>query len=651
MTDTQTANTPAAEERRGFEAEVSKLLHLMVNAVYSDREVFLRELISNAADACDKLRYEALTSPALTADDPDFRIRIAVDEPAGALTVSDNGIGMSHDDLIDNLGTIARSGTQAFIERLSGNSKEDMSLIGQFGVGFYSSFMAADRVRAITRRAGEDDAWEWESDGAGEYVIRPAERAMRGTDIVLQLKEDAREFLEHDRLEEILRKYSDHIGVPILLQREKTDDNGDDTEAEDKAVNDGSALWTRPKSDITEEQYTEFYRHAAHAPDEPALTLHSRAEGMISYTALLYVPSQRPMDLFDPARKPRVKMYVKRVYITDDTEDLIPGWLRFLRGVVDSEDLPLNISREMLQSNPILQRLRKSVTRKVLGELESVAEKDAGKYVAIWENFGAVLKEGLYEDEERREQLLKLARFRSTHGDGWVSLDNYVARMKDKQAAIYYVTGQDAERVARSPQLEGFRKRDIEVLLLSDPVDDFWLTVIHDFDGKPFKSITRGASDLKEMDSADSGDDNTEAPESKDTSAKDGDLTLLTTLLKDILGDAVIDVRPSDRLTETAACLVADDSGLDIHLERLLRQHQQLGDVAPKVLEINPDHTLVRCMAKAAGQDGARSALEEPALLLLDQARVLEGDTPPDPSAFATRLCRAMERALDGTCD
>jgi len=649
MADTPTDEKPVAEERRGFEAEVSKLLHLMVNAVYSNREVFLRELISNASDACDKLRYQALTSPDLTADDPEFRIRIAVDEDVGTLTVSDNGIGMSRDDLIENLGTIARSGTQAFLERLSGNSGEDMSLIGQFGVGFYSSFMAADRVRVITRRAGEDDAWEWESDGAGEYVIRPGERASRGADIVLHLKEDGREFLDADRLEAVLRKYSDHIGVPILLQGRKAGDDGDAT-GEDKAVNDGSALWTRPKTEISEEQYTEFYRHAAHALDEPALTLHSRVEGMISYTALLFIPSQRPMDLFDPARKPRVKLYVKRVYITDDTEDLIPGWLRFLRGVVDSEDLSLNISREMLQSNPVMLRLRKSVTRKVLGELESLAQKDAEKYNVIWENFGAVLKEGLYEDEDRRDQLLKLARFRSTHGDGWVSLADYVARMKDKQSAIYYVTGQDAARVARSPQLEGFRKRGIEVLLLSDPVDDFWLTAIHDFDGKPFKSITRGASDLKDMDATDTGDDKADS-DGEDTPAKDGDLTLLTTVLKDILGDAVTDVRTSDRLTETAACLVADDSGLDIHLERLLRQHQQLGDVSPKVLEINPDHSLVRCMARRAGQDGARAALEEPAMLLLDQARVLEGDTPPDPSAFATRLCRAMERALDSACD
>jgi len=624
-----------AEERRSFEAEVSRLLDLMVHSVYSDREIFLRELISNASDACDKLRYEAITSPDLTQDDPDFRIRVAFDSKAGTISVSDNGIGMDRESLVSDLGTIARSGTQAFADRLTGDKGEDLSLIGQFGVGFYSSFMVADRVRVRSRRAGTEEAHEWESDGRGDYVIRPAKREGRGTDVVLTLKEDAREFLDKSRLESIVRKYSDHIAVPIIL----ADESETGETAEDKPVNDASALWTRPKSEITQEQYTEFYRHVSHALDAPALTVHNKAEGVIAYTSLLFVPSQRPMDLFDPARKPRVKLYVKRVFITEDTEALLPGYLRFLRGVIDSEDLPLNISREMLQTNPVIRRLNKAITNKVLGELAGLAEKDSDAFEAIWSNFGAVLKEGIYEDAERREQLLKLARFRSTAVEGWTSLADYLSRMKDGQAAIYYVTGNDAEAVKRSPQLEGFRARGVEVLLLSDPVDDFWLSATQDFEGKPFKSITHGASDLKDLGAAPQSDEDEDRP-------KDGELAKLVTLLKEVLGEAVADIRSSDRLTETPACLIADEHGLDMHLERILRQHQQLGADMAKVLEINPDHPLIRAMTARAQEEGAAEALAEPAQLLLDQARVLEGEPPSDPAAFAKRLSTALEASL-----
>jgi len=633
---TEDQKSGKTEERHSFEAEVSRLLELMVHSVYSDREIFLRELISNASDACDKLRYEAITDPELTQDDPDFRIRVAFDSKAGTISVSDNGIGMDRESLVSDLGTIARSGTQAFADRLTGDKGEDLSLIGQFGVGFYSSFMVADTVRVRSRRAGTDASHEWESDGRGDYVIRPAERAGRGTDVVLTLKEDAREFLDKNRLESIVRKYSDHIAVPIILA-----DEGETGEtAEDKPVNDASALWTRPKSEITQEHYTEFYRHVSHALDAPALTIHNKAEGVIAYTSLLFVPSQRPMDLFDPARKPRVKLYVKRVFITEDTEALLPGYLRFLRGVIDSEDLPLNISREMLQTNPVIRRLNKAITNKVLGELDSLAKKNSEDFEAIWSNFGAVLKEGIYEDAERREQLLKLARFRSTAVEGWASLADYLSRMKEGQAAIYYVTGNDAEAVKRSPQLEGFRARGIEVLLLSDPVDDFWLSATDGFEGKPFKSITRGASDLKDL-----GENCEEKTESD--SPGDGEMTKLATVLKEVLGKAVSDVRPSDRLTETPACLVADEHGPDMHLERILRQHQQFGsDLLPKVLEINPGHPLIRAMSDRAQEEGAVEALSEPAQLLLDQARVLEGDPPEDPAAFARRLSAALEASL-----
>ncbi|RMD87718.1 MAG: molecular chaperone HtpG [Alphaproteobacteria bacterium] len=618
-------------ERHSFEAEVSKLLHLMVHSVYSDREIFLRELISNASDACDRLRYEAITNPELIAGDPEFRIRVTLDEKARTITVSDNGIGMDHDDLIAHLGTIARSGTAAFAEALSGDKSADLSLIGQFGVGFYASFMVAEEVRVTSRRAGSETAHVWESSGDGTYEIRPANRAGRGTDVLLRIKKDAREFLDRDRLEAIVRKYSNHIAVPITLAIAG--------KSEEKTLNEATALWARPKSEITQEQYTEFYRHVAHALDEPALVLHNRAEGRIAYTALLFVPGTRPLDLFDPARKPRVKLHVRRVFISEDSETLLPGYLRFLRGVVDSEDLPLNISREMLQSSPVIARMGKAITNKLLAELAKLADREPERYAAIWDNFGAVLKEGLYEDADRREQLLKLARFRSTHGEGWTSLADYVARMKEGQEAIYYLSGDDPEMVRRSPQLEGYRARGLEVLLLADPVDAFWLTAVTGFEGKPFRSVTRGAADLAAFAPA-------EKKEQPDDRPREGDVTKLVVALRDILGDKVSDVRPTERLTETPACLVADEKGLDMQLERMLRLHQRLDKALPRVLEINPDHALIRAMITRAGAPGAAAALEEPAHLLLDMARVLEGDPLPDPAAFGQRLAKALTAAL-----
>ncbi|MCJ9430493.1 molecular chaperone HtpG [Kordiimonas marina] len=625
-------------EKMGFEAEVSRLLHMMVHSVYSEREIFLRELISNASDACDKLRYEAQSNTALMEDGTDFGITITADKKAKTITVADNGIGMNRDDLISHLGTIARSGTAKFMDQLTGDSKKDMQLIGQFGIGFYSVFMVADKVVVTTKRAGESEAWAWESGGEGTYEISPAQKDGRGTEICLHLKDDADEYLDQFRLRKVVTTYSDHIAVPITLAAVGGDDKDKGAE-EPQVVNEGSAIWTRPKSEITDDQYKEFYHHVGHAFDEPALTLHYKAEGMQEYTVLLFVPTQQPMDLFDPARKGKVKLYVKRVFITEDSEDLLPGWLRFVRGVVDSQDLPLNISREMLQNNPTLQRMSKAITKKVLAEFEKLADKDEEKFLALWGQFGAVLKEGLYEDFERREQLLKLARFRSTGTDGWTSLADYVARMKDKQSAIYYVTGPDEKSVARSPQLEGFKAKGIEVLLLSDAVDDFWLQMVTDFDGKPFKSITRGASDLKDI-----------AGEDKDADKKDkateGAMTTLITMMKQVLGDKIKDVRPSDRLTETAACLVADDSGMDMHLERILKAHNQIDAVTAKVLEINPSHALIRKLADKAGDKGAVDALSDDVWLILDQAKILEGDPLEDPAAFARRLSAAMEKGL-----
>ncbi len=623
------------EERLSFQAEVSRLLDIVAHSLYSEKEVFLRELVSNASDACDRLRYAALTQPELSADDPNLKVRLLVDKDARTLTVADNGIGMNREDLVENLGTIARSGTAAFMKSLEGaekgDGKKDVNLIGQFGVGFYSAFMAADKVTVLTRKAGETQGWRWESDGKGEFTIAETDGLPRGTKIVLHLREGDDEYLDEARLGGIVRKYSDHIAIPILFGE------GEDA----KALNSASALWTRSKSEITADQYKEFYHHVGHAFDDPWLTLHWRAEGALEYTNLLYVPSTKPFDLFDPKRAHRVKLYVKRVFITDAAEGLIPPYLRFLRGVVDSEDLPLNISREMLQHNPMLAKIKAGITRRVLSELSKKAKdtENTAEYDTFWENFGAVLKEGLYEDYEHRDDLLKLLRFRTTAGEELVSLEQYVARMKEGQDAIFTISGDDIDTLLRSPQLEGFKAKGVEVLLLTDPVDEFWMPSVGVYDGKPFKSVTRGGADLGKIKGEEA-----EKPEEK---TPEGELTDLLALLKLTLSDAVKDVRKSERLTDSAVCLVADDNDMDMHLERLLKQHKQLnGEVGKRILEINPSHALIKRLAERAKGNGATDALEDAAWLLLDQARIVEGEALPDPAAFARRLASAMEKGL-----
>ena len=618
------------EQTLSFQAEVARLLQIVAHSLYSEKEIFLRELISNASDACDRLRYSALTQPELLAGQSELKVRIAIDKAARTLSIADNGIGMNREDLVENLGTIARSGTSAFVQQLSGDAAKDMKLIGQFGVGFYSAFMVADKVEVVSRKAGETQAWRWVSDGAGAFTIGEAERAERGTSVLLHLRQKEDEFLEPSRLERIVKKYSDHIALPIELERD----------GKVETVNAASALWTRPKADITADQYKEFYHHVGHAFDDPWLTLHHRVEGKIEYTTLLFVPSEKPFDLFNPERKHRVRLYVRRVFITDDCEGLVPAYLRFLRGIVDSEDLPLNISREMLQHNPVLERIRQAVTRRVLGELETKAKKAPEEYAKFWDNFGAVLKEGLYEDKEQRERLLALVRFRSTAGDGLVSLAEYAARMKEGQSAIYTINGDKLETLQRSPQLEGFRARGVEVLLLTDPVDDFWLGAVPDYKDKPFKSVTRGGADL--------GAIKTEAKseEKPEEMPPDSQIGTLIALLKQTLGAAVKDVRVSDRLTESAVCLVADESGMDMHLERLLKQHRQLEQTTARILEINPRHGLIRKLAELAVQAGAADRLADAAELLLDQARIVEGEPLPDPAAFARRLADAMAKGL-----
>ncbi len=621
-----------SEETLSFQTEAAQLLRLMVNSVYSDKEVFLRELISNASDACDKARYLSITEPEILGDDPDFKVHIKVDTAARTLSLSDNGIGMDRDGLVSDLGTIARSGTTAFMENLSGDAAQDMQMIGQFGVGFYSVFMVADKVEVTSQRAGDEAAWLWTSDGLGEFTIAEGEPAGRGTTVLIHLKEGEDEWLEAHKLQGVVKKYSDHIGLPIMLAID---------EAEETAANAASAIWSRPKNEITDEQYTEFYHHVGHAMDDPWLTIHYKAEGKIEYTGLLFVPTRRPFDLFDPARRHAVKLYVRRVFITDEAEGLIPSYLRFLRGIVDSEDPPLNISREMLQTSPVMRHMNQAVTRRVLTELSKKAEKEPKEYAEFWGNFGSVLKEGLYEDQERRAELLELVRFRSTAGagDDLVSLKDYVGRMKEGQEAVYYITGDDQQTLENSPHLEGFRARGIEVLLLSDPVDDFWLSAIFEYDGHALTSATRGATDLSNL------GEETAKDEAEAEPIRDAELATLIALVKQTLGEAVKDVRTTDRLTDSAVCLVADEGDMDMRLERMLKAHNQLDTNSLRILEINPKHALIKNMASAATKGGAADDLADLAHLLLDQARIIEGEPLPDPAAFSRRMATVMVKA------
>jgi molecular chaperone HtpG len=623
-----------------FEAEVGRVLDLVINSLYQHREIFLRELISNASDACDRLRYASLTEPALLGDDPSLKILIRPDKAAGTLAITDNGIGMSRDELAENLGTIARSGTQSFMSQLSGDAARDVHLIGQFGVGFYSAFMVASEVEVVSRRAGEEHGWRWRSDGRSGFTIEPMEEpAPRGTAVVLKLRDDAKEFLDEYRLRQIVRSYSDHIAVPILLQGEAKD--GDKAEPNDpEQINEASALWTRPKSEITDEQYKEFYHHVAHAFDDPWARLHVQAEGVVSYQALLFVPGTPPFDLYDPQRQHGVKLYVRRVFITGDLEGLMPRYLRFVKGVVDSEDLQLNVSRETLQHSPVLAKIRRDLVKRTLDELDRRAKADEADYQKFWGSFGAVLKEGLYEDHEQRERLLELARFHSTSGDERVSLADYVGRMKPGQDAIFTISGESAQALKASPQLEACRAKGVEVLLLSDPIDEFWMPTAHDYKGKPFRSLTRGDVDLSKIESPET------AAESEAGEVAGDAMDRLIAVLKARLGDKVQDVRRSARLTESAVCLVAEEHGMDLRLERFLKQHQQLDQLSKRILEINPKHALIKEMARAAEDAGQHEALGDLAELLLDQARIVEGEPVPDPGAFSRRMSAFLTKGL-----
>jgi molecular chaperone HtpG len=648
-------DTETSAQTHPFQAEVAELLRLMVHSVYSETEIFLRELISNASDACDRLRYEAIAKPDLLAEDPRLAIRITPDSAAGTLTIADNGIGMDRQELIDNLGTVARSGTRAFIGKLA-KAEDGSALIGQFGVGFYSAFMVADRIEVTSRRAGAADAWVWRSQGGAGFETAPATpeqaaRVPRGTEIVLHLKDDAKKYLEAYEIERIVHTYSDHILFPIELvdETKAKKEAGEEKDAKEPAaeeakraeprqINKASAIWQRPKSELKPEDYTQAYHSIASAYDEPAMTIHYRAEGRLSYAVLLFAPTRAPFDLFDPSRKGHVKLYVRRVYITDDAA-LLPSYLRFIRGVVDSEDLPLNISREMLQNNPQVAQMRKALTGRVISELETLAKEEKPEtFGKIWEAFGAVIKEGLYEDFERRETLLALARFTTTTG-ALRSLKQYVADLKPNQTEIYYLAGESLDRLKSNPKLEAARARGIEVLLLTDPIDSFWTTMPLDFEGKPLKSLSQGEVNfdlipLLEQPAKD---------EDKPASAAVDDAIVIAAV-KSALGDKVTDVRASQRLTDSAACLVAGGKGPDRELERLLARQARGAGTKP-ILELNMRHPIVRALA------GAKTAAREDdvndlAALLLEQAQILDGEVPPDPAAFAARLNRLVVRGL-----
>jgi molecular chaperone HtpG len=625
-------------EAQPFQADVAKLLQLMVNSVYADKSVFLRELIANAADACERLRYEAIAEPKLLGDDVKPRITLTLDADGPRLTVVDNGIGMSRDEMAEALGTIARSGTKAFLDRIEavqGDKGEDSALIGRFGVGFYSAFMVAERVEVVSRRAATDAAWLWSSDGKGTFSLSAAELAdapARGTRVVLHLMDDAKSYAERFTVERLVKAQSGHVPVPIAIIEKAG--------AEPAEITDGAALWTKPKSEISAADYTDFYRSIAGQFDEPAATIHYRAEGRQDYTTLLFIPGSRPFDLFDPDRKGRIKLYVKRVFITDDAE-LLPRYLRFVRGLVDSADLPLNVSREKIQESPLLAAIRKGATSRVLAELERLADKEPETFGKIWDTFGAVLKEGIYEDFERRDALLALARFKTTASSGsssgsWRTLRDYVGALKTNQTAIYYLAGDDMARLESSPHLEGFRARGIEVLLLADPVDSFWVMPGVGFDGKPFKSVTQGAADLALI-------PRTDAKEQTAAEVADSIKDFLA-FVKATLGDAVADVRASDRLTDSAVCLVAPDSGPDRALERILAGAGRLSSASKPILEVNPRHETVIALAALGG--GEQAFKEDAVHLLFDEARVLDGDRPADARLFSDRLARVLGRGL-----
>ncbi|MEZ5417216.1 MAG: molecular chaperone HtpG [Vicinamibacterales bacterium] len=624
------------KETLGFQAEVSQLLHLMIHSLYGNKEIFLRELISNASDAADKLRFEAMTDAALFEGDPDLRIRVAFDPAARTITVSDTGIGMSRQEVIDHIGTIAKSGTREFLARLTADHVKDAHLIGQFGVGFYAAFIVADRVTLVTRRAGltPEHGVRWESSGEGGYTVETVEKATRGTDVILHLRPDEDELLSGRRLREIVRKYSDHIAIPILMKTERWDGEAAKyvTTDEDEQVNRASALWARPKQEITEEQYHELYRHVAHDADAPLAYVHTKVEGRQEFTLLLYLPGRAPFDLWDREQRRGVKLYVRRVFIMDDAEQLLPAYLRFVRGVVDSNDLPLNVSREILQQSKDVQAIRAAAVKRVLSLLEDLRDKDPDRYASFWTTFGRVLKEGLPEDPANRDRLAGLLRFSSTHNPDdaqTVSLADYVGRMKEGQKDIYFITADGYAAARNSPHLEIFRKLGVEVLLLHDRIDEWVASSLHEFDGRQLQSAA-----AKDLDLSAIGGEAPPAPES----APAAEHAPLLERMQTVLADRASAVRVTHRLTDSPACLVSSEEGLSTNLERMLKAAGQAVPASKPILEVNPEHPIVRRLADEA--DAARFA--DWSQILFDQATLAEGGSIEDPAAFVRRLNELM---------
>ena len=614
-------------EVKKFDTEVGKILQLMIHSLYTNKEIFLRELISNSSDACDKLRYLSQSDESLVADDPELKIWVSIDKEARTVTIRDNGIGMNKQDLIEHLGTIARSGTQGFIEQLSGDAKKDNMVIGQFGVGFYSSYMVADKVEVVSKKAGEKKAYKWVSDGQGEYSVEDAKaHFVRGTEVVLHIKDGEDTYVDHFRVKNIIKNYSDHIAVPIYFV--------DEASKNEIKLNSSSALWTRPKSDITEDQYKEFYKTISYSADMPWITLHNKNEGAVEFTNLLYIPSQKTFDLFHPDRKRRVKLYIKRVFISDENIDIVPQYLRFVRGVVDSEDLPLNISRETLQANSTLEKIKKAITKRIVSEISKKKEEDRERYEDFWDNFGAVFKEGLCEAMEDHEKLLEACIFRSALHGTMISLDEYIASCKADQKTIYYLSGEDAEKLKNSPQIEGFLNKGIDVLLFTDSVDDFWVHTASQYKDFEIKSVTRSNIDLEES--------QTEEKKEEEKVVESG----LIEFVKATLGDLVKDVKISKKLTSSPSCLAVDDNSMDIRMERFLIEQKQLAKSSAKILELNPNHKITLQVEKNLRGKVNEEESAKLVHLLFDQACIIEGEPLRDASAFCRQMTEFVERGM-----
>ncbi|WP_258807096.1 molecular chaperone HtpG [Pseudidiomarina sp. CB1] len=617
-------------ETHGFQTEVKQLLHLMIHSLYSNKEIFLRELVSNASDAADKLRFKALSDGSLLADDAELRVRVSADKDAGTITISDNGIGMTRDEVMSNLGTIAKSGTAEFFSQLSGDQAKDSRLIGQFGVGFYSAFIVADSVTVRTRAAGAaaNEAIEWHSKGEGEFDLRVIEKAQRGTDIILHVREDAKEFIDESRLRGIITKYSDHLSIPVEMP--ERDDDGKLKEWQ--AVNSGQALWTREKSEISDDEYKEFYKTIAHDFEDPLLWSHNKVEGTQEYTSLLYIPKRAPWDLWNREQQHGIKLYVKRVFIMDDAEQLMPTYLRFVRGLMDSNDLPLNVSREILQDNKITRAMRSGSTKKVLGMLSKLAKDQPEQYQEFWNTFGTVLKEGPAEDHANQEKIASLLRFASTHEDkseATVSLDAYLARMADKQDKIYYIVADSYEAARDNPALEIFRKKGIEVLLLSERIDEWLMSHLSEYKEKQFQSVTRGDLDLGDLD---------DAEDKKQQEELEASFKEQVERFEKALGDKVKSVRVTHRLTQSPACIVTDDNDMSTQMAKLMEAAGQKVPETKYIFELNPEHSLVQQVVALESDD----KFAEWANLLLDQATLAERGSLKDPAQFVTRLNRLM---------